>query len=105
MARCLAGRGKPLPPISDQLEWERKRVIEKKGGKEYYSIAPDYESFFELLRSTAGEPVPGTTGRVLPPFDPQWLELWTGMAATKIKRWQQKREEATGVSSIVKAKL
>ncbi len=32
------------------------------GGKSYYSIAPNYRDFFELLRDIAGDPAPGTTG-------------------------------------------
>ncbi|CAI4220176.1 unnamed protein product [Parascedosporium putredinis] len=70
VARFLAGRANPLPSIPEQLEWERKRVAEKKGGKDYYSIAPDYADFFEFLRGIAGPPAPGTSGRVLPRSTP-----------------------------------
>ena len=63
-------------------------------GKNFYSIAPDFEEYFEFLREVAGDPAPGTTGRVLPPFDKKWLDVWTGMVATKIKGWQRKRQRA-----------
>ncbi|KAI2621700.1 FAD/NAD(P)-binding domain-containing protein [Hypoxylon sp. NC1633] len=105
VARYLAGRASPLPSIPEQLEWERKRVAEKGGGKDYYSIAPDYGAFFEFLRGIAGEPAPGTTGRVLPPFDDKWLELWTGMVTHKIQGFQRKRKRAEESREFPKAKL
>ncbi|KAI1391001.1 FAD/NAD(P)-binding domain-containing protein [Hypoxylon trugodes] len=106
VARHLAGRAaKSLPSVPEQLEWERARVAEKGGGKDYYSIAPDYAAFFEFLQAIAGEPAPGTTGRVLPPFDPKWLELWTGMVANKIEGFQRKRKRAEEARGAVKAKL
>jgi hypothetical protein len=94
-----------LPSIPEQLEWERKRVAEKVGGKNYYSIAPNYGDFFELLRDIAGEPAPGTTGRKLPPFDSNWLKLWTGMTTVKIQGWQRKRKRAEEAEGRIKAKL
>ena len=94
VARRLAGRGKSLPSVAEQLEWERQRVAEKRGGKDYYSIAPNYADFFELLRDIAGEPAEGTTGRLLPKFDPEWLKIWIGMTATKIGGWRRKRSQA-----------
>ncbi|KAH7129078.1 hypothetical protein EDB81DRAFT_871743 [Dactylonectria macrodidyma] len=105
VARSLAGRAKALPSIPEQLEWERKRVNERKGGKDYYSIAPDYADFFEFLRDIAGEPAEGTTGRKLLPFDPKWLETWTGMISTKLEAWTRKREAAERLEKAPKAKL
>ncbi|EEY17206.1 thiol-specific monooxygenase [Verticillium alfalfae VaMs.102] len=94
VARLLAGRARPLPSRSDQLEWEQRRVAELKGGKNYYSIASDYEGFFEYLRYIAGDPTPGTTGRVLPPFDKASLAIWTDMVATKIKGFEEDARKA-----------
>ncbi|KAK6079446.1 thiol-specific monooxygenase [Seiridium cupressi] len=94
VARHLAGRAAVLPPITEQLEWERARAAEKKGGKDYYSIAPNYSDFFELLRSIAGEPAEGTTGRKLEPFREDWTELWQGMVSHKIEGWRRKRRRA-----------
>lgn len=108
IARHLAGRAKALPSIPEQLEWERSRVAEKKGGKDYYSIAPNYGDFFEFLRGIAGEPAAGTTGRKLPPFEEKWLALWSGMVKWKIEGFQRKRaraEKAEGEGELVKAKL
>lgn len=91
--------------MPEQLEWERKRVAEKVGGKDYYSIAPNYEEFFEFLRGIAGAPAAGTTGRSLPAFDPEWLKSWVDMVHTKIGGWQRKRIRAEGAEAVVKAKL
>ncbi|GKU07729.1 unnamed protein product, partial [Fusarium langsethiae] len=104
VARFLAGRSKPLPPIEDQREWERKRVEERRGGKAYYSIGPDYEGFFEWFRDFAGEPVKGTTARYLPPFNPRWLVVWGSMFLPKLDRWRWKKKEAEWKQEF-KAKL
>ncbi|KAF5020282.1 hypothetical protein F66182_7658 [Fusarium sp. NRRL 66182] len=104
VARFLAGRAKPPPSIPEQLEWERQRVSEKRGGKDYYSIAPEYEGFFEFLRDIAGEPAEGTAGRVLPAFDPKWLEIWAGMVMPRLDSWRRRRKEAEG-SLALKVKL
>ncbi|KAH8646101.1 hypothetical protein BX600DRAFT_477151 [Xylariales sp. PMI_506] len=89
VARRLAGRGRPLPSADEQRAWERQRVAEFHGGKAYYSIAPDYEKFYELLRHIAGDPAPGTTGRVLPAFDKKWLDVWVDMPLIKVKRFEK----------------
>jgi len=106
VARHLAGRGRSLPSIAEQQAWEAKRAAEKGGGKDYYSIAPDYQAFLELLREIAGEPAPGTTGRVLPKFEPEWLKIWTGMVTTKIRGFEEERARAEEEESrAIKAKL
>lgn len=89
MARLLAGRGNPLPPRDEQRSWERDRVAKLRGGKDYYSIAPDYKEYFEFLRHIAGDPAPGTTGRVLPPFYDKWLDIWAEMPQVRIQRWKK----------------
>ncbi|KAK4160216.1 thiol-specific monooxygenase [Cladorrhinum sp. PSN259] len=94
VARHLAGRARPLPSIAAQQLWEAKRVADKKGGKDYYSLAPDYEEYFEFLRNIARDPAPGTTGRVLPKFDKQWLVTWKEMVAPKLKAFEEERKRA-----------
>ncbi|KAK0719143.1 hypothetical protein B0H67DRAFT_572557 [Lasiosphaeris hirsuta] len=109
VARHLAGRARALPPIAEQQAWEAQRVALKKGGKDYYSIAPDYEAYFEVLREIAGDPAPGTTGRSLPKFDPELLKIWAGMVAPKIKSFEDStrkaEEEEARKRQVVKAKL
>jgi hypothetical protein len=107
IARHLAGRSKPLPPVAEQKEWETKRVAEFVGGKNYYSIAPNYRDYFEFLRNIAGDPVPGTNGIALPPFEDEWLKVWAGMVAPKIQAWEETRKQAEKEDAElrVKAKL
>lgn len=106
IARSLAGRAKALPSIPEQLEWERRRVAEKKGGKDYYSIAPNHRDFFEVLLEIAGEPAAGTTGRKLPPFEEEWLTLFRDSLDAKIGGFQRKRARAEKMEAdVVKAKL
>ncbi|KAF2436865.1 FAD/NAD(P)-binding domain-containing protein [Tothia fuscella] len=106
IARHLAGRAKALPSQAEQTAWERKRARELVGGKNYYSIAPDYDEFFEFLRNIAGEPAEGTTGLKLRPFDKKWLELWAGMVAPKIESWVKSRKQAEDeIAGTIKAKL
>ncbi|KAK4187926.1 putative monooxygenase [Podospora australis] len=107
VARHLAGRSaKGLPSIADQQLWEAKRVAVKKGGKDYYSIAPDYEEFFEFLRGIAGDPKEGTTGRRLPNFEKEWLEVWKGMVAPKLKAFEDARKKAEAAEEgMIKSKL
>ena len=83
-----------MPPTDEQRAWERKRVEVLGGGKAYYSIAPGYKEFFEFLRHIAGEPALGTSGRVLPPFDNKWLEVWVDMPLIKIKRFEDEARKA-----------
>ncbi|WYZ40950.1 hypothetical protein EsH8_IV_001291 [Colletotrichum jinshuiense] len=107
VARLLAGRGNPLPSKEEQMEWERKRVAEFGGGKNYYTIAPFYKDVFEYFRSVAGDPEPGTTGRVLPPFDDELLEIWATMGSAKAKSWEVSRKtaEAKLENQAIKARL
>ncbi|KAF2095767.1 thiol-specific monooxygenase [Rhizodiscina lignyota] len=105
IARQLSGRGKTLPPIKEQKEWEKRRAEALRGGKAYYSIAPNYEEFFEFLRGIAGEPVEGTTGVRLPPFDKSWLQIWAGMVAPKIEFWERARKRAEEAAGTATAKL
>ncbi|KAI5917192.1 hypothetical protein F4810DRAFT_716694 [Camillea tinctor] len=105
VARHLAGRARPLPPTTEQKAWEKDRAERLVGGKAYYSIAPDYETFFELLRFIAGDPVPGTSGRTLPPFDKKWLDIWAAMTVPKIKRWEWLNKRAEEEEGRTKARL
>ncbi|KAH8898427.1 FAD/NAD(P)-binding domain-containing protein [Thozetella sp. PMI_491] len=105
VARRLAGRGHPLPPPDEQRAWERKRVEQFRGGKNYYSIASNYDEFYEFLRGVAGDPAPGTTGRVLLPFDKKWLDIWVDMPLVKIERFEKVAKLAEDQEKNLRAKL
>jgi len=94
-----------LPPPAKQREWEKERVAKFKGGKDYYSIAPDYGSYLEFLRNIASDPTPGTTGRTLPPFDKKWLDVWTGMVTYKIKGFEREARRAEQELTVAKPRL
>lgn len=106
VARFFAGRSKPLPPVEEQREWERRRVAALRGGKAYYSIAPHHSEFFELLRDIAGKPGPGVPGRPFPSFDKEWAKVWTGRVAENVQGWEQARKRSREVMrGRVRAKL
>ncbi|KAK6209920.1 thiol-specific monooxygenase [Colletotrichum tabaci] len=107
VARLLAGRGNPLPSKEEQKEWERKRVAEFGGGKDYYTIAPHWKEVFEHFRAIAGDPAPGTTGRVLPPFDDGLLDIWAAMGTAKTTSWEnsKKKAEAEIESQVIRPRL
>ncbi|ROV88309.1 hypothetical protein VMCG_10479 [Cytospora schulzeri] len=106
VARFFAGRSKPLPPVEEQRDWERKRVAALRGGKAYYSIAPHHAEFFELLRDIAGKPGPGMPGRPFPSFDKAWAKVWMGRVAENVQGWEQARKKSReGMNGKVRAKL
>ncbi|KAK1517027.1 thiol-specific monooxygenase [Colletotrichum costaricense] len=94
VSRLLAGRGNPLPSKKEQKQWEKDRVAEFGGGKDYYTIAPFYKEVFEYFRSVAGDPASGTTGRILPPFDDKLLDIWAAMGSAKANFWEDSRKKA-----------
>ncbi|KAB5572172.1 thiol-specific monooxygenase [Coniochaeta sp. 2T2.1] len=89
-ARLLAGRA-TLPSQEDMLAWERDIIAERGDGVEFPSIADDMAGYFNGLRAIAGEPALGTTGRVLPPFDPEWADSFKHLVR---KRWEWWEKEA-----------
>ena len=93
VARLLAGRA-ALPSREVQREWELERLRERGEGKPFFTLAPDYEQYFEALRSIAGEPAPGTSGRSLPKFDPSWLEHFASTVASRIAWWKSEAARA-----------
>jgi hypothetical protein len=106
VARHLAGRAKALPSVEEQKDWEAKREAALGGGKNYYSIAPNYKDFFEFLRNIAGDPEPGTSGIALPQFDDKWLITWADMVAPKIRIWEKaSKDDRDFENGRVKAKL
>lgn len=87
-ARVLAGRAM-LPSVAKQKKWEDDRIARKGDGPSFSMINPDFEAYFEELRSLAGEPRNGTPGRRLPPFDQKWVDDFNAGHQLRIKMWKR----------------
>ncbi|EKG12696.1 Flavin-containing monooxygenase FMO [Macrophomina phaseolina MS6] len=92
-ARVLAGYAS-LPSKDHMLQWEKDRLAERGEGKPFYTLAPDWEAYFEALREIAGEPAVGTTGRVLPKFDKQWLKTFEEVLEIRLNWWKSEAQRA-----------
>ncbi|KKY27879.1 putative thiol-specific monooxygenase [Diplodia seriata] len=114
-ARVLASRA-PLPSPDAMLRWERERLAQRGEGKPFYTLAPDWQEYFEALREVAGDPKPGTTGRVLPAFERRWIEVFEEVLGVRLGWWRGEKERAEreekekeraekGVGVEVKARL
>lgn len=75
-ARVLAGRAK-LPPIGEQKAWEAERIKQKGDGVAFTALWPDFEEYFETVRTLASEPDQGVPGRRLPRFNPDWVRIFS----------------------------
>lgn len=72
IARVFAGRAK-LPPVEEQKEWERKRVMEKGNNASFITIFPNFKEYFDYLRSLSLTDGPG---RQLPPYEQDWYDFY-----------------------------
>ena len=108
MARVFAGRGN-LPALEVQQKWEKDRLALRGEGVPFYKIAPDFEEYFTALRNVAGEPKAGSPGRILPKFDPKWLDIFGEGIQSKLTLWKREADlvndaNVTGVAQL-RAKL
>ncbi|KAL5343252.1 putative dimethylaniline monooxygenase [Aspergillus crustosus] len=87
-ARILAGHAS-LPSREDMEEWERNRLAERGEGGPFWTLMPDFERYFEEYRALAGEPAPGTTGRVLPRYEPAWGDVFWDFIKTRKEWWER----------------
>ena len=94
-ARVLAGRA-TLPSAEDMEKWERNTSETNGNGLSFFNIGIDYEGYFEALRSLAGDPAPGTTGRVLPKYEKWWEEEFLQVIEARKRWWEQERRIAEG---------
>ncbi|KAJ5820088.1 hypothetical protein N7474_005679 [Penicillium riverlandense] len=92
-ARVLAGRA-ALPSVAEQKRWEDDRISRKGDGPAFTMINPEFEAYFEDMRSLAGEPRDGTPGRRLPPFDQKWVDLFNAGHQRRIKMWKRANRAA-----------
>ncbi|EED23467.1 dimethylaniline monooxygenase, putative [Talaromyces stipitatus ATCC 10500] len=94
IARVLAGRAK-LPDRKEMYEWEQTRLAERGDGPPYWTLYPDYTAYFEELRKLAGEPAPGTTGRVLPKYESAWDDTFVRLIKRRQEWWKRAAEQAS----------
>lgn len=94
-ARVLAGRA-TLPSAEDMEKWERNTSETNGNGLSFFNIGIDYEGYLEALRSLAGDPAPGTTGRVLPKYEKWWEEEFLQVIEARKRSWEQERRIAEG---------
>ncbi|PLB47482.1 FAD/NAD(P)-binding domain-containing protein [Aspergillus steynii IBT 23096] len=92
-ARVLAGQA-TLPPLEQQHKWELDRVQKRGDGVAFTLISPDFEDYFETLRTMAGTPVATEPGRRLPVFDRKWVETFASSHQRRIKLWKRANETA-----------
>ncbi|KAI8245919.1 Thiol-specific monooxygenase [Colletotrichum sp. SAR 10_96] len=92
-ARVFAGRGQ-LPSTTEMEKWEVDRLAKRGDGVPFFTLSPDFEEYFEALRAIAGEPAPGSTGRILPKFDPKWLEAFADVINARVDWWKKETEKA-----------
>lgn len=75
-------------------QWERQRLAERGEGAPFWVLIPDFEDYFEAYRALAADPVPGTTGRALPSYQPEWAEAFWGLIQFRIQWWEKEAKEA-----------
>ena len=92
-ARVFAGKAY-LPPFSEQQKWEQDRIALRGDGPPFTVVNPDFEEYFETVRMLAGNPKPGEPGRVLPPFDPAWVEKFNAGHERRKRMWRKKNNDA-----------
>jgi hypothetical protein len=107
-ARVLAGRG-TLPSIEDMTKWEEDRIAIRGDGAKFSLVFPDFEDYFETLRSLAGEPTDGK-GRRLPKFQREWHRAFMEGHEKRKDMWrrliqQAEQDRADEVQAPALAKL
>jgi hypothetical protein len=103
-ARILSGRAK-LPPLSEQQRWEKERIAKRGDGVPFTLVFPDFEDYFETVRSLAGEPTEDNVGRRLPPFDKAWFEVFMAGHEMRKKWWREQNEQARKELAVPRPRL
>ncbi|RAK94798.1 uncharacterized protein BO80DRAFT_370314, partial [Aspergillus ibericus CBS 121593] len=96
-ARIFAGHA-AVPPQAEMEKWERDRIAQSGDQAAFWTLIPDFEKHFEALRALAGEPAPGTTGRVLPPYKPEWGDIFWAFVRYRVQWWEREAAEARSSS-------
>lgn len=101
-ARLLAGRA-ILPSSAEQQRWEEERIAKLGDGPVFMVIFPDFEDYFETLRTLAGDVGPG---RKLPKFEQLWLDVFMAGHEKRKKWWREENEKARkNGTAVVGARL
>jgi hypothetical protein len=74
--------------------WEQARLARRGEGAPFWTLIPEFEEYFEELRALAGEPAPGTTGRVLPKYEESWGEVFWQLIKRRQEWWKRAADEA-----------
>lgn len=102
VARYFANHeSKPLPSVTEQKDWETKRLEYKGDSDRFHEIAPDFESYFNWLQEFAGKPAVGSTAYELPRWDPIWESQGLAILGLKDKYFREiterkKKEQQQG---------
>lgn len=91
-ARYLASR-LTLPPMAEQQRWEQARMEEKGDGAPFTALYPDFEEYFEQVRSLVNSSV-GSGGRQLPKFEKEWRRQFDEAHLKRIAFWQRENARA-----------
>jgi hypothetical protein len=76
-----------------QIKWEEDRIAYKGDGVPFTALYPDFEEYFEEVRTMAGEPKNGK-GRPLPTFKEWWRARFDKAHLSRIAMWKRGNEEA-----------
>ncbi|KAM7192741.1 dimethylaniline monooxygenase [Rhypophila sp. PSN 637] len=86
-ARILAGRV-TLPSVREMRDWEAERIKRRGDGPKFSLVFPDFEDYFEDIRTLAGEPRNGV-GRELPKFQREWMRSFMEGHERRKRMWRR----------------
>ncbi|KAJ5722772.1 dimethylaniline monooxygenase, partial [Penicillium malachiteum] len=75
------------------FEWQAvaaARILSERGeGGPFWTLIPDFAKYFNELKSIAGDPAPGTSGRSLPEFDLKWEDTFWEFMRYRTEIWKR----------------
>jgi hypothetical protein len=82
-------------------DWERDRVAKLGDGMQFTDLSSDFEGYFEGLRLFAGDPADGTSGRILPKYDPKWKNAFSEVIVqARLRWWEKERRNAIAKTCV-----
>ncbi|EPE03852.1 dimethylaniline monooxygenase [Ophiostoma piceae UAMH 11346] len=90
-ARLLSGRAQ-APSLEVMKQWEVERIAARSDGPSFTVIHPDFEEYFEALRTLSGDG--GGVGRPLPPFEHRWFQAFMDGHELRKAMWRRNNEKA-----------